>query len=168
MLIISLSLHYIQFVLILCLNCYFAFAVSGGIWRIPDSSLYLAGIYISKWLPNGINTHITSYNSVFICLFFFPAKDISVFLSLSVANAVVSLHRWISNTELFSHYNDVVMGTMASQITSLTIVYSIVYSGGDQRKHQTSAPLAFVRGIHRWPEGMSCLDGKTRFFFYFT
>ena len=40
------------------------------------------------------------------------------------------------------------MSTMASQITSLTIVCSAVYSGADQRKHQ-SASLAFVRGIHR-------------------
>ena len=43
------------------------------------------------------------------------------------------------------------MMAMASQITSLTIVYSIVYSVADQRKHQSSASLAFVRGIHRWP-----------------
>ena len=43
------------------------------------------------------------------------------------------------------------MGTMASQITSFTIVYSTVYSGADQRKHQRSASLAFVRGIHRGP-----------------
>ena len=43
------------------------------------------------------------------------------------------------------------MGAIASQITSLTIVYSIVYSDGDQRKHQSSASLAFVRGIHRGP-----------------
>ena len=49
------------------------------------------------------------------------------------------------------HYNDVMMSTIASQITSLTIVYSIVYSDADQRKHQSSASLAFVRGIHRWP-----------------
>ena len=49
------------------------------------------------------------------------------------------------------HYNDVIMGAMASQITSLTIVYSTVHSGADQRKHQSSASLAFVRGIHRWP-----------------
>ena len=40
---------------------------------------------------------------------------------------------------------------MASEITSLTIVYSTVYSGTDQRKHQSSASLAFVWGIHRWP-----------------
>ena len=50
-----------------------------------------------------------------------------------------------------SHYSDVIMGTMVSQITSLAIVYSSVYSGADQRKHQNSASLAFVRGIHRWP-----------------
>ena len=43
------------------------------------------------------------------------------------------------------------MGAMTSQITSLTIVYSSVYSGTDQRKHQNSASLAFVRGLHRWP-----------------
>ena len=43
------------------------------------------------------------------------------------------------------------MGTMASQITSLTIVHSTVYSDADQRKHQSSASLAFVRGMHRWP-----------------
>ena len=50
-----------------------------------------------------------------------------------------------------NHYSDVTMGALASQITSLTIVYSIVYSDADQRKHQSSASLAFVRGIHRGP-----------------
>ena len=49
------------------------------------------------------------------------------------------------------HYGNVIMGTMASQITSLVIVYSTVYWGADQRKHQSSASLAFVRGIHRGP-----------------
>ena len=48
------------------------------------------------------------------------------------------------------HCNDVIMGTIASQITSLKSVYSTIYSGADQRKHQSSASLAFVRGIHRW------------------
>ena len=43
------------------------------------------------------------------------------------------------------------MSAIASQITSLTIVYSIVYSDVDQRKHQSSASLAFVWGIHRGP-----------------
>ena len=43
------------------------------------------------------------------------------------------------------------MDAIASQITSLTVVYSIVYSDADQRKHQSSASLAFVREIHRGP-----------------
>ena len=49
------------------------------------------------------------------------------------------------------HYNDVKMSATASQITTLMIVYSTVYSGADQRKHQNSASLSFVLGIHRWP-----------------
>ena len=47
------------------------------------------------------------------------------------------------------HYIEAIMTTMTSQITSLAVVYSIVYSGADQRKHQSSASLAFVRWIHR-------------------
>ena len=50
-----------------------------------------------------------------------------------------------------THYSDVIMGAMASQITRLTIVYSTVSSITDQRKHQSSASLAIVRGIRRWP-----------------
>ena len=50
-----------------------------------------------------------------------------------------------------AHYGDVIMGAKASQITSLTIVYSAVYSDADQRKYQSSASLAFVWGIHRGP-----------------
>ena len=49
------------------------------------------------------------------------------------------------------HYDDVIMSTIASQITSLTIVYSLVYPGADQSKHQSSASLAFAWGIHRGP-----------------
>ena len=50
-----------------------------------------------------------------------------------------------------AHHNDVIMGTMTSQITSLSIVYSTVYTGADQIIHRSSASLAFVWGIHRWP-----------------
>ena len=60
----------------------------------------------------------------------------------------------ISSTQAsygWPHYSDVIMGRIASQITSLTIVYPIVCSGVDQRKHQSSASLAFVRRIHRRP-----------------
>ena len=54
-------------------------------------------------------------------------------------------------SNILSDYNDVIINAMAYQITSLTIVYSNVYSGTDHRKHQSSASLAFVRGIHRSP-----------------
>ena len=40
---------------------------------------------------------------------------------------------------------------MASQITGVSIVYSTLCSCADQRKHQSSASLVFVWGIHRWP-----------------
>ena len=50
---------------------------------------------------------------------------------------------------MLPHYDDVIMDEIASQITSLTIVYSAVYLDADQRKHQSSASLAFVWGIHR-------------------
>ena len=63
----------------------------------------------------------------------------------------VFLFYWNAVDKSKCHYEDVIMGAMASQITSLTIVYSRVYSGADQRKHQSSALLVFVRGIHRWP-----------------
>ena len=61
------------------------------------------------------------------------------------------------------HYIDVIMTTMASQITSLTFVYSTFYSDADQRKHQSSASLAFLWGIHRdrWnPRTKDQLRGK--------
>ena len=45
------------------------------------------------------------------------------------------------------HYSNVIMSVKASQLTIVTIVYSTVYSGAGQRKHQSSASLAFVRGI---------------------
>ena len=50
-----------------------------------------------------------------------------------------------------AHHDDVIMCAITSQITSLTIVYSTVYSDADQRKHQSSASLAFVWGIDRGP-----------------
>ena len=47
------------------------------------------------------------------------------------------------------HYNAVIIDAIASQITSVTIVYSTVNSDADQRKYQSSASLAFVRWIPR-------------------
>ena len=64
------------------------------------------------------------------------------------------------------HYSDVIKGAMAYQITSLTIVYSAVYSGAD-KKHQSSASLAFVRRIHRWAVDFPHKEQVTRKIFPF-
>ena len=48
-------------------------------------------------------------------------------------------------------YGDVIMNPMTSQITCVSIVCLTVCSDRDQRKYWSSASLAFVRGIHRWP-----------------
>ena len=60
-------------------------------------------------------------------------------------------YRGYLNSFRLCHYTDVIMSLMASQITSLTIVYPPVCSGTDQIKLQSSTSLAFVRGIHRGP-----------------
>ena len=66
-----------------------------------------------------------------------------------------------------NHYSDVIMSPMAFQITGVSIVCSTVCSGADQRKHQSSASLTFVRGIHRWPMDSSHKGPVTRKMFPF-
>ena len=61
------------------------------------------------------------------------------------------MHEYKSTRDYHHQYCNVIVGAVASQIISLTVVYSTVYSGADRRKHQSSASLAFVRGIHRSP-----------------
>ena len=72
----------------------------------------------------------------------------------------VSLHiflktNWHQYNTLYTHvtfyHSDVIMSTMASKTTGVSIVCSTVCRGADQRTHQRSLSLAFVRGIHRWP-----------------
>ena len=48
------------------------------------------------------------------------------------------------------HYSDAIMSAMASQITGVSIVCSIICSGADNRKPQSSASLVFMMGIHQW------------------
>ena len=48
-------------------------------------------------------------------------------------------------------YSDVTMSAIASEITGVSIGYLTICSGTDQTKHQSSASLAFIRGIHRSP-----------------
>ena len=71
------------------------------------------------------------------------------------------------NLNIGTHYNDIIVSAMASQITGVSIVCSTVGSSADQRKRQSSASLAFVRGIHRWPANSSYKGPVTRIFFPF-
>ena len=74
---------------------------------------------------------------------------------------------WCNELKSKFNYSDVIMSAMASQITGVSIVYSTVCSGAVQRKHQSSASLAFVRGIHRWPVNSPHKGPVTRIMFPF-
>ena len=84
----------------------------------------------------------------------FWAKSVN---TISVREILKAMQVWgpteISELQVLQvscmHYTDVIMGAIASQITSLTIVYSTINSDADQRKYHSSASLAFVWGIHR-------------------
>ena len=80
---------------------------------------------------------------------FCPTQDWVLFNK--VHTSINEIECCSTKLKLLTHYIDIIMTAMTSQITSLTIVYSTVYSGADQRNHQSSASLAFVWGIHRSP-----------------
>ena len=63
---------------------------------------------------------------------------------------VIAMRLWWCAMHFCNHYSDAIMSAMACQMTGISIVYWNVSSGADQRKHQSSASLAFMRGIHRW------------------
>ena len=84
--------------------------------------------------------------------YFSPMGSTSTGCRFRLEGTLAMIHSYLSlNKNRHLHYSDVIMDVIASQITSLTIVCSTVYSDADQRKHQSSASLAFVPGIHRWP-----------------
>ena len=89
------------------------------------------------WLTRMLNISII-HNDSFKLL-----KICHLVVRLTVVSVLYSYKKY--------RYNDDIMSTIASQTNSLTIVYSTIYSGADQRKHQSSMSLASVRGIHRWP-----------------
>ena len=95
-----------------------------------------------------------------------PHQNLHIALMVlwSIRNCAVGCHfLWFGN----HHYTDVTMSAIASHITSLTIVFSVVYWGADQRKHQSSTSLAFVRGIHRGPVNSPHKGSVTRKMFPF-
>ena len=110
--------------------------------RIDDTSAWITDIWLSNF------TNVWCY-----CKYIQLRHQFGYINSLYTPFFRISkLNEWHHAFKNESyHYNDVIMSTMASQITIPTIFYLIVYSDADQRKHQSAAWLAFVRGIHRWP-----------------
>ena len=101
-------------------------------WRVKLSScLYLACDLLQVWGTAAFYTLLQDVKSQQV--------------------ALEVLHSDCDLVDRTIHYSDVIMGAMASQVTSVSIVYSAVCSGRDQREHQSSASLAFMRGIHQWP-----------------
>ena len=114
-------------------------------------------------------------------MYIFPHLDImepglhnltlSQIMSRAVRQQVIWRHAWHQGTNYYvctqksislriglfiiithhGHYNDVIMSAMTSQITGNSIVCSTVCFNAHQRKYESSASLAFVRGIYRWP-----------------
>ena len=114
--------------------------------------------YLSHPITGCTLTRLTGAGQSPFCSLAVTVSDVprerwlEVFWILLIRSRYRSAHWDLWNrTIAHAHYNDVIMNEIASQITSLTIVYSIVYSDADQRKHQSSASLAFVWGIHREP-----------------
>ena len=88
--------------------------------------------------PHKADTTETRYNTV---TFFQNTQTNSPYLASRVSYGLYIVSSNIHLLSTLTHYDDVIMTAMASQITSLTIVYSIVYSAADKRKHQSSVSL---------------------------
>ena len=95
---------------------------------------------------------------LYLCWIKHPHFSVSLRFCLLTITHMIRLWRWLYFLipytllrEFSKHYNDVILRAMASQITSVSIASSTVCSGADQRKHQSSTSLAFVREIHRGP-----------------
>ena len=71
-------------------------------------------------------------------------------MGTSISSPRISLDIINNNMYIHCHNSDVIMNSMTYQIIGVSIVYSTVCSGVDQGK-TSSVPLAFVRGIQRWP-----------------
>ena len=110
--------------------------------RLPkDKYLYDKG----KCMYLKVNPWITLLCFIVFPMFFAVAPDKNLNIS---KNLIFRSHCELWHPDVLQWRHD---ESEASQITTLTIVYSIVYSGADKGKHQSSSSLAFVWGIHRWP-----------------
>ena len=123
-----------------------------GLWHFLFSTFCLGLVMLASsncWTTIDLSVSWDAHVTSLCCRYTFVNMNIlSIFLWRHLSIKIESLG---CNGNVQTHYSDVIMGALASQIPSLVTVHSTVYSGTDQRKHQISASLAFVQGIHRWP-----------------
>ena len=127
--------------------------VLAWVWRYMcgHGSAHAATLKAYEWISNIRRTNSQNWNAS------------RFLLQLSLPNPLKHIYIYKFN----NHYCGVIMSAMASQITSVSSVYSAAGSGADQRKHQSSVSLAFVWGIHRWPVNSSHKGPVTRKMFPF-
>ena len=129
-----------QFMWCICLPCPYAS------WYLPCVSFGRSIPRISGDDGGPLGIHSTTTATLeppwlWFCIFTPPVSDLPPPRHILVVQGRSKYH---------NNYSDAIMGAVASQITSLTIVYSTVYSGADQRKRQSSGSRVFVRWIPRW------------------
>ena len=140
---------------------------SGSYWIVAFSAPY-------HYLEQMTHRHFNSqFKFVFKQMFIVKLSSFRFRLSLCIAfgnsfsfnftNVYNTTEPWRHNNitwtnvtssamTIYVHCNDAIMSAMVSQITGVSIVCSTVCWGTDQRKHQSSASLAFVKGAtsDRW------------------
>ena len=122
-----------DFLIIPCLNCI----------KISQKQAWRPLIYFA-WMKS-------MYFREYVCRFSRKSHYFCILGMSHLRTLTTCTSRMRVSYGLRFYYSDVIVGVMVSEITNLTFVYSTVYSGTDQRKHQSSASLAFVQGIYRWP-----------------
>ena len=124
-------------------------------WYLQVTSIALDCSHIARFCNNlyRIWSKIISYSKYCITVRYNSPIPAILVGWCSFFNKALIKYSWVSLCGAFvlNHYNDVIMSAMASQTTGVSTVCSSVCSGADQRKHQSSASVAFMRGIHRWP-----------------
>ena len=111
--------------------------------NICHSLILYSNVAWASWCLKSMEPHHWKINWLFNSLFRLTTKNNT--------SKLYSADGWISLIQAHCHYSDVIMSTMAFQITSVSLVCSTICWGADQRKHQSTTLLAFVRRIHRWP-----------------
>ena len=109
-------------------------------WKVLLSCEHLRHEPVLPTFADDILTHFLEWKVLY---------HIQILLRFVVEGLIDNNSTWVRVIVWRLHYNDAIMNAIASHITRPTIVYSTVYLGADQRKHQSSASLAFVMEIHR-------------------